>query len=214
MQSPTLSTTRRLLGSRGSRWLGLLYLVSWYADASAHGGVVLEEDLCVIELGFFRAHFTIYQPETRGSEEFCEDIPDVTETIFVMDYLHDSMREVPVDFRIIRDVQDLGVFAKWEDVEKIEDIASATVFYQPPVTRRDAVFQVEHRFAEAGQYIGIVTTRHPTLERTYNTVFPFRVGGSDHRVLALFIVLVVLIQGHFWISRGGAARLRARLNAG
>jgi len=214
MQLPTLSTTRRLLGSRGSRWLGLLCLVSWYADASAHGGVVLEEDVCVIELGFFRAHFTIYQPETRGSEEFCEDIPDVTETIFVMDYLHDSMREVPVDFRIIRDVKDLGVFAKWEDVENIEDIASATVFYQPPVTRRDAVFQVEHQFAEAGQYIGIVTTRHPTLERNYNTVFPFRVGGSDHRVLALFILLVVLVQGHFWISGGGPARLRARLRAG
>ena len=31
----------------------------------AHGGVFLEEDVCVIEVGFFRAHFTIYQPQTQ-----------------------------------------------------------------------------------------------------------------------------------------------------
>jgi len=197
-----------------SLWLALLCLPIWWADAGAHGGVVLEEDICVIQLGFFRAHFTIYQPQTRANEEFCEDIPDVTSTVFVMDYLHASMKEVPVDFRIIKDVQDLGVFAKWEDITGIENIDSATVFYQPPVIRPDAVFTAEHEFMEAGRYIGIVTTRHPTLDRTYNSVFPFRVGGSNNYYLALFIALVVLIQGHFWISNGGLARLRARLSSG
>ena len=46
---------------------------------AAHGGVVSEEDLCIIEIGVFSAHFTVYQPETRASTEYCEDIPDVGE---------------------------------------------------------------------------------------------------------------------------------------
>jgi hypothetical protein len=77
----------------------------------AHGGVVFDEDLCVIEIGLFKAHFTIYQPESRASEEFCEDVPDVSNSVFVMDYMHDSLREVPVDFRIIKDVQNRTLYA-------------------------------------------------------------------------------------------------------
>jgi len=185
----------------------------WCLEAGAHGGVVLEEDLCVIQLGFFKAHFTIYQPETRANEEFCEDIPDVTQTVFVMDYLHNSMREVPVDFRIIRDVADLGVFARWEDVAEL-DVEAATVFYQPPVVRPDAAFTVEHEFTEPGWYIGIVTTQHPSLDRTYNTVFPFRVGGGISPYWLVAILAAIAIQTHFLVSSGVLARLRSKLRAG
>ena len=51
----------------------LIALAGISGNSSAHGGVVAEEDLCVIEIGVYRAHFTIYQPESRASEEFCED---------------------------------------------------------------------------------------------------------------------------------------------
>ena len=72
--------------------------------AHAHGGVVEEEDLCVIKVNYLRGHFKIYQPLIDGHEEYCEDLPNATETVFVMEYLHDSLGQAAVDFRVIRDV--------------------------------------------------------------------------------------------------------------
>jgi hypothetical protein len=173
--------------------------------AFAHGGVVLEEDVCVIKMGFLSAHFTIYQPETRASEEFCEDVPDVTETVFVMEYLHSSLRDMPLDFRIIRDVTDIGIYARWEDVAAIEDLESATVFYEPPRIRREATFTVEHRFDEPGWYIGIVTTHNPETDRKYQTVFPFEVG-ANWGYLPLFVLLGVAAQIGYFVFSGTAGR--------
>ena len=83
-------------------WLAPLLLFN-ATLAYGHGSVTMNDDLCAIEIGFYSAHFAIYQPQTRQHTEYCEDIPDATESVFVIDYLHDVMREVPVDFRIIRD---------------------------------------------------------------------------------------------------------------
>ena len=181
--------------------------------ARPHGGVMLEEDICVIRMGFLSAHFTIYQPETRGSEEFCEDVPDVTQTVFVMEYLHASLREMPLDFRIIRDVTGLGVFARWEDVAAIDDLDAATVFYAPRRVRDKAVFTVEHRFDEPGWYIGIVTTTHPDTGRRYETVFPFQVG-TNWGYLPLFLAFGIAAQIAYLVFTGTAARWWARLRSG
>jgi hypothetical protein len=189
-------------------------LFSWAMQAGAHGGVVFEDDVCVIKIGFLMAHFTIYQPETSANEEFCEDIPEVTDTIFVLDYLHNSMKDMPVDFRIIRDVDDLGIYARLEDVEMMEDIERETVFYRRPTREFDSVLTVDHAFAEPGAYIGIVTAQHPTLERTYSAVFPFRVGGSGFGYLPLFLLLGVVAQLAYWMSNGTLARWREKMVGG
>jgi hypothetical protein len=94
-----------------------LLLLAWPCAALAGGGVVLSEDTCKIQIGFYEAHFTAYQPQASGDRQFCEDLPEVGETIFVLDYLHRSLSEVPVDFRIIRNVTGKGRFARLEDVE-------------------------------------------------------------------------------------------------
>ena len=126
-------------------------------SALAGGGVMLENDTCIITVGFYRAHFTAYQPQTRGDEEFCEDLPDVGEAVFVLDYLHDSMKQVPVDFRIIRDATGLGNFTRLEDVRALGDLAPLTVFYRPPSVEPDASYRVRHEFAAPGHFVGIVT---------------------------------------------------------
>jgi len=193
------------------RCLVIACLFPWSLQAGAHGGVVFEEDLCVIKIGFLTAHFTIYQPETSASQEYCEDIPDVTDTIFVLDYLHDSMKEMPVDFRIIRDVNNLGIYANWEDIEQMGDIEGATVFYRYPTREVDSVLTVDHLFAEPGSYIGIVTAQHPTLDKTYSAVFPFSVGGTGVGYLPLFLLLGALAQFAYWMSNGTLARWHAKL---
>lgn len=179
-------------------------------QAVAHGGVAFEDDRCIINIGFLTAHFTIYQPRSSGSEEFCEDIPAVSETVFVMEYLHDFLREMPVDFRIIRDEQDFGIYARWEDVETISDLEAVTAFYQPPQIRPTGELSVDYAFEEKGTYIGIVTAEHPDDARVYNAVFYFQVGGPDLGTLPWFLGLLLVLQGAYWVSSGGYARWRAR----
>ena len=94
-------------------------------QAAGHGGVAFEDDLCVISIDFMQAHFTVFQPETSDSTEYCEDIPNVTRSVFVMEYLHDLLTEMVLDFRIVRDVNDVGRFASWEDIEAIDDLEAA-----------------------------------------------------------------------------------------
>lgn len=185
------------------------WLVGGASDVRAHGGVILEEDLCVIQIEVFRAHFKVYQPRVREHEEFCEDLPEVAETVFVMEYAHSSLAEVPIEFRIIRDVTGLERFARMEDVRQIEDLDAATVFYQPPVLDPD-VFTVVHRFDEPGWFIGIVTAEHPTLGKTYAAMFPFEVGFSGFGYLPLFAALIVLAQLYYLFATGQLARWRER----
>ncbi len=160
------------------------------AGTLAGGGLVLEDDVCIIRIDFYSAHFTAYQPNTSGNTQFCRDLPDTGETIFVLDYLHQSLKEVPVDFRIIKDVTGQGRFVKLKHVEAIGDIEQHTVFYQPPTVRPDASLKIEYDFVEEGAYIGIVTAGHPSKDTVYTTVFPFEVGGSNFTWLAsLFLLL-------------------------
>ena len=164
------------------------------AGTLAGGGLVLEDDVCIIRIDFYSAHFTAYQPNTSGNKQFCRDLPDTGETIFVLDYLHQSLKEVPVDFRIIRDVTGLGRFVKPKHVEAIEDIEQHTVFYQLPTVRPDASLKIEYEFVEEGAYIGIVTAGHPSKDTVYTTVFPFEVGGSNFAWLApLFLLLAAAV---------------------
>jgi len=174
----------------GPTILSMVLAVIPAASTLAGGGRVLEGDVCIIRIDFYSAHFTAYQPDTSGNEQFCRDLPDTGETIFVLDYLHQSLKEVPVDFRIIRDITGLGRFVKLKHVEEIEDIEQHTVFYQPPVIRPDASLKIEFDFTEKGEYIGIVSAGHPSNDTIYTTVFPFEVGGSNFAYLAPLLLLL------------------------
>lgn len=144
----------------------------------AAGGLVLRNDVCVLTIGFYDAHFTAYQPDARGNEEFCEHLPGAGKTIFVIDYLHRSLKEVPVDFRVIRDVTGKGPFVRVEDIAAIGDLDAHTVYYQEPVIRTDGTLMVEHDFAAKGEYVGVVTAGHPTNDSTYIAAFPLSLGAS------------------------------------
>ena len=185
----------------------------WPASAIfAGGGVVLEDDVCIIWIDFYSAHFTAYQPDSSGNEQFCEDLPDTGETIFVLDYLHNSLKEVPVDFRIIRDATGLGRYARLEQVEQLGDLEQQTVFYQPPVIRPDASFKIEHDFVEKGAFIGIVSAGHPTNDSTYTAVFPFEVGRTRYGYL--FPLIVLLAGAGFWFLRRSARSRHANHEQG
>ncbi len=173
--------------------------------ALAGGGMVLKDDACIIEIDFYSAHFTAYQPHTRGNEQFCQQLPDLGETLFVLDYLHPSLKDVPVSLRIIHDVTGQGGYVKLKHVEEIEDIERHTVFYQPPVIRPDASFQVDFNLTAEGSFIGIVTAGHPSTDTIYTAVFPFEVGGPDYGfllpVIFLLLAIAVVLLGRRFSAR-------------
>ena len=179
----------------------LLFSFIYSGNSFSHGGVVEEDDLCVIKVNYLRAHFKIYQPETLGHEQFCEDLPLATESVFVMEYMHDSLSEMPIDFRIIRDVTGKGRFARMQDVKLIEDIDSATVFYRPPIIEPD-IYLVNYQFLEEGDFIGIVSARHPESDKVYTAVFPFEVGFTGFGYWPFFIGLLVFIQFQYFLMSG------------
>ncbi|MDF1766471.1 MAG: hypothetical protein P1V29_08825 [Gammaproteobacteria bacterium] len=180
------------------------------APAFAHGGVAFEDDVCLININFLQAHFTVFQPEQSEADEFCESIPDVARSVFVMEYLHDLLPEMLIDLRIIRDLDKLGRFAAWSDIEAIEDLSAVTVFYEEPRIEGGGYYSTEYTFEEEGAYIGIVTARHPTDGREYNAVFYFQVGGADWGTLPLFALLLLGVHGLYWLSSGGPERRRQK----
>jgi hypothetical protein len=180
----------------------LVALLPIVADKAQGHGSVVDGDQCLISIGFYRAEFSIYQPRKSGHDEFCEDLPEAGETVFVIEYLHDTMREVPLDFRIVRDRHQIGRFARYEDVLKL-DLERDTVFYQPARVQSDAVFTVLHDFLEPGGYIGVITVEHPTSDEVYRAVFPFDVGTIPGMIFvwlsagALFGVLLLWLWWNF-----------------
>ena len=191
--------------------LHLAYIVFFFilsGDSFSHGGVFIDDDQCVIQIGFFKAHFTAYQPEKNANKEFCEDLPHVSETLFVLDYLHDSLKQMPVDFRIIKNPTNRGRSTRWEDIAKLENIDHHTVFYQPSVIARDAVLTAEHVFFEDGNYIGIVTTKQAGIDKVYRAIFPFHVGANRIGYLLPFLALLLLVEIYYLYSNGTLLRLR------
>ena len=190
-----------------AKWC-LALLVSVFAEnLLAHGNVVEENDICQLEVGFLRAHFKIYLPMTHDREEFCEDLPSPAESVFVMEYEHELLSSMLIDFRIIRDVTGLKAFVREEHIIAIDDLDAATVFYKPAVIEPD-VFSVVYHFDAADWYVGIV--RASLGGETYTAVFPFEVGFTGIGYWPFFALLIFLLISLVWYEKQYRKR---RLNA-
>lgn len=132
-------------------------------------------------IGTYRAHFTGYQPRARASQEFCEDIPTVSNSIIVLDFISRALREMSVDFRIVYDVKEIGISATEADLGTDADIEAATMFYLPAKAYPRGSLDASITFESAGNYIGILTATDGSGAdaRRYVSVFPFSVGLSN-----------------------------------
>ena len=178
----------------------------WSQWANGHGGVVAEEDLCLLKMGFLQAHFTLYLPDTRGSDEFCEEVPDTGRALFVVEYLHEMMKEMPIEFRIVRDDQGFGIFANRDDVNSIPDLEAQTVFHRPLAPEPTGWVTVSHTFEDPGGFIGVVVAENTANGKVYNSVFYFEVGDAGYGYIPLFVALIVAAQLLFFASTGSLHR--------
>ena len=177
--------------------------------AQAHGSVTPDADLCIIRIGYFKAHFKVYLPQTRAHQDYCEDLPDTGSAIFVMEYEHDGLAEVPIDFRIIKNVTQQGRFTRSEHISDILDLEPVTVFHHSFSIQPD-VFTVAHDFDEPGEFVGIVTVRRDDIDKEYVAVFPFEVGYTGFGYWPWIIAAAVLLQIHFLWMNGWFRRLAGR----
>ena len=143
--------------------------------AAAHGGVDMQNDVCRMKVGPYSMHFTGYQPERAVSKEFCEDIPYEGKAIIVLDEVDKKLREMPFEFRVLKDVKNLGVTAQLEQLGSKEDIDSATIDLHEFKVYPLGTLNFELEF-EKGNYIGLVTLRDEFANEVYHCVFPFSVG--------------------------------------
>lgn len=176
------------------------FLLLLAGGVRASGGLVLQNDVCVLTIDFYESHFTAYQPNARGNEEFCHHLPGAGRTIIVLDYLHRSLKEVPVEFRIIRDVTGKGQFVREEDVATLDDVGQYTVFHQEPRVAGSGTMTLEMTFEEEGDYVGIVTAGHPTADSLHTAVFPIGVGTKGLPWGWIAFGTAVLVGGGFALA--------------
>lgn len=166
----------------------------------AHGSVTPDEDLCIIRIGFFKAHFKVYLPETHGHRDFCEDLPAIGDSVFVMEYEHDGLASVPIDFRIIRNVTGQGRFTNQDHIAGIGDLDDVTIYHHPPAIQPD-VFMVKHTFAKPGEFVGIITVQRTDGDGEYMAVFPFEAGYTGLGYWPWIIAGLILLQlNYLWMS--------------
>lgn len=175
-----------------------------------HGGVSIEDDVCLIKIDRYKAHFTGYLPKERATQEFCEDIPAASESIFVIDFISDELREMDLDFRIVRDVNDIGVTATYGDLGGPEAIEKATIYYQEPMQFRKGILNVRYTFVQNGNYIGIVNAHHVETGLKYTSVFPFSVGTIQYGKYVQYFLLLFLACGVFIYGAGRSHIFSAR----
>jgi hypothetical protein len=175
------------------------------SNASAHVSVFMDKNVCTLRIGIFEARLALYQPRTQGQQQFCESVPAVGETVFVMQYTHGALDKVPIEFRIIKDVTGRGAYATRADIARAGGVEDATVFYRAPSVTPD-VLSVVHDFDEPGWYIGMVTVKHPSLDKSYTAVFPFKVGFAGFGKWPWLVALALVVQLFYWQASGHLSR--------
>lgn len=160
-------------------------------EGHAHGAVSMEADQCKLKVDSYFMHFTGYQPQSSRAE-FCEDIPEVGRTIIVLDFVDQSLRDIPVSVNLARD----------DGARTVNTMNTpSSILYIPPKKYPNGTIKIDVNFEQAGRYIGMVAIENG--ERNV-AKFPFDVGRgwSLIRLLAWCLVLVSAAIGTFlWAWR-------------
>jgi hypothetical protein len=158
----------QLVKSAGLCFLMLAIGATFSAQAQAHGGLALAEDMCRLTIGPYNMHFTGYQPDATRNKEFCEDIPATGRTVVVLDYMEDALRPLPTEVRIIK------------DTGSEQDLQAITVLHLPPKIYPAGSVNFEYNFDKPGKFVGLVTVGDKHVSR-----FPFSVGETGVAVVGV-----------------------------
>lgn len=173
--------------------LYLFIILCLYSKSFAHGGLSLEEDYCVLTIGKYEMHFSGYQPENNGPKEFCEDIPEIGNTIVVLDFMDDKLRSLPVEVRIIVDTE-----------ENVDELDNITVYKKDYKIYKNGTISLRHRFENKGKFVGYVTVKENN--NFIISEFPFSVGIERKSSSYIYMIILALISGALLFYFGNKIR--------
>lgn len=178
--------------------LGALLGVSLLpTGAAAHGGVKLEQDECVMQLGPNTLHFIGYQ-RSGEEQEFCQDIAQTGPTVIALSAVSPELRDMAIGVRIVKDVGEANEKANLDAI---------TILNMEPKVYRNGILTLEHDFRDAGHYVALVTVRDD-LGNEWVTRFPFGVG-----LYTFWGMLEYILYGVGFVSLIGAMWLALRAKA-
>lgn len=81
----------------------IFFAATLYTSAvSAHGKVAMEDDICMRQIGENIIHLSAYQPEFDVEGHYCTEIPQVGETLIVVDLVDPSLRDMPIGLKVFK----------------------------------------------------------------------------------------------------------------
>lgn len=82
--------------------IAILTAVFYSGLAAAHGKVSLESDICMRNISGSMVHLSTYQPQHDPEAEYCTEIPNEGETLWVLDLVDQALRDMPIAIKIVR----------------------------------------------------------------------------------------------------------------
>ncbi|HUB64233.1 MAG TPA: hypothetical protein VL996_07240 [Methylocella sp.] len=188
----------------------LLATIMASTAAYAHGGVGMVDNRCVLRIGPDIMFFTGYQPQ-NSREEFCDDVPNIGQTVVALDMQETELRNMLTEIRLIKDD---GTHTKMNGLPYLTDaelankdaLDAVSIAYFAPKKYPTGTLTFDHTFPEKGKFIGIVTVENDHGQK-YVSQFPFAVGEPLGRSIGMYVALIaVLAAGVYGIWRFGGSK--------
>ncbi len=160
-------------------------------QAAARGALTLNQDVCLLYIGPDYAYFSAYDPQ-KPRKRYCEEAPRTGVTVFAIDFAQSEMREMKVDFRILRDIGENADPAA---------IQAATLAYAPSKAYLTGSLSLAYDFKEPGEYAGLVTVEGAHGEH-WVAYFPFTVAQPYRARLPYYLLAAAAFLAIFIIFRG------------
>jgi len=178
-------------------FIALVSTVSW-----GHGGVATEGNSCTLRVGPYAMGFSGYQPEDNVSKQFCDDLPGVGKSIIVLDFVDDKLRDMTVNFRVLK--SDSAALGTADDGVVNEAELAQTPFFEIPAKHYPTgSMTISQEFKKEGHFVGYVIVEGEN-ER-FVSRFPFSVGmgvpmSAENKLLILIGLLIVSFT-LFWFFK-------------
>jgi len=184
------------------RSVNALVLVLMSTLAWGHGGVMNEGNECKLRVGPYVMNFSGYQPENNVSKQFCDDMPTIGKSIIVLDFIDNKLRDMTVNFRVIKS----GAAALGNEKDGLVDEAelAQTPFFEIPAKRYPSgTMTISQNFSGKGHFVGYVVVEGEN--EKFISRFPFSVGYPKPGIpaalripIAVFLVVVIIM---IWFAR-------------
>jgi len=173
--------------------LVLVSTVSW-----GHGGVMNEGNECKLRVGPYIMNFSGYQPENNVSKQFCDDMPTIGKSIIVLDFIDRKLRDMTVNFRVIK-AKEAALGTAEDGIVKEDELAQTPFFEIPAKEYPTGTMTISQNFSEKGHFVGYVIVEGEN--EKFISRFPFSVGFPPKGIPAalkipiavFFIVVIVMI---------------------